>query len=407
MKHIKQDHLMLIIFLLALIIRLFYVIASKDIPVSDAAGYDRLGLSLSKGEGYINTDGTPCVYFPPFYPFFLSLIYKLFDHSYLAVRVIQSIIGGLTCVFIYLIAKKICTIKVGLFSALISIVYPPFIKSAELLITESFITFIMVLIVFYLLEIQEGAGLKKCAILGLLLGISLLTKPMMLLFPFFIIPVFIYSNRMRLSKMLGKYSIVLLFFGLVISPWVIRNYAIHHKFLLVSTHGGITLYSSYCPPNGIFGMNATIDDPVVMGASKISSPTLASDFLIKKTISFILSNPGKVFRLEFKKILYLWAPFDWEIVGGRWFNFIYVIALPFFAVGFLFAVRRLRIFYPILVPIVYFQIMTLIFYGSPRFRLLMEPYLFILAIVGAMVTVKYISGKKGNKYDDICNNPGL
>ena len=407
MKHIKQSHLILIIFLLAVIIRLAFVIPSKDVLSGDAVGYDKFGLSLSKGEGYINTDGTPCVYFPPFYPFFLSVIYKLFGHSYLAVRVIQSIIGALTCVFIYLIAKKICTIKIGLFSALISIVYPPFIKSAELLITESFIIFILVLIVFYLLEIQEGAGLKKCAILGLLLGISLLTKPMMLLFPFFIIPVFIYSNRMRLSKMLVKYSIVLLFFGLAILPWVIRNYVVQHKFLLVSTHGGITLYSSYCPPNGIFGMNATIDDPVVMEASKISSPTLASDFLIKKTISFILSNPGKVFRLEFKKILYLWAPFDWEIVGGRWFNFIYVMALPFFAVGFLFAVRRLRIFYPILVPIIYFQIMTLIFYGSPRFRLLMEPYLFILAIVGAMVTAKYISGRKGNRYDDICNNPGL
>jgi len=229
----------------------------------------------------------------------------------------------------------------------------------------------------------------------------------MLLFPFFIIPVFIYSNRTRLSKMLGKYSIVLLFFGLTILPWVIRNYVVHHKFLLVSTHGGITFYSSYQPPGGIFGRNATVDDPVVMEANKISSPVLASDFLTKKTISFILSNPRKVLALEFKKILYFWAPFDWEIVGGRWFNFIYVTALPFFAVGFLFAARRFKVFYPILVPIIYFQIMTLIFYGSPRFRLPLEPYLFILAIVGAMVTAKYISGKKGNKYDDICNNPSL
>ena len=431
MKHIKQNHLIPIIFLLALIIRLIFVIPSENIPSSDAANYDRLGLSLSKGLGYADNNSTPHSYCPPFYPFFLSVIYKIFGHSYPAVRVIQSIIGALICVFIYLAARKVCAVRVGLWSAFISMAYPPFIKSAELLLTELFFTFVLVLIVFYLLEIQEGAGLKKCAILGLLLGVSSLTRPVMLLFPFFIIPVFIhspatgglsippkepralarvgsiYSNRMSLPKMLKKYSVVLLFFSLVILPWVARNYSIYHKFVLVSTHGGATLYSSYCPPKGIFGMLATAEDPIMAEASRIASPVEQSDFLTKKTIDFIKNNPAKVCVLELKKILYLWAPFDWEIVGGRWFNFIYVIALPFFAIGFLFAVRRLKIFYPILLPIIYFQIMTLIFYGSPRFRLPLEPYLFILAIIGVMATGKYISRKKGNKYDDICNNSGL
>jgi hypothetical protein len=163
--------------------------------------------------------------------------------------------------------------------------------------------------------------------------------------------------------------------------------------------GGFAFYSSYCPANGIFGMNAASDDPVVIESNKISSPVMRSNFLAKKTLGFIVNNPQKVLILEFKKILYFWAPFDWEIVGGRWFNFVYVIILPFFALGFILALRHFRKNYPVLLPIIYFQIMTLIFYGSPRFRLPIEPYLFILAITGISECWKYVFIRGGTKND--------
>ena len=407
MGHSNKNWLIILIFLLALIIRLIFALPSTNIPSSDAGWYDRLGLSISNGRGFSNDDGTPHSFCPPFYSFFLAGIYKLFGHSYLMVRAIQSLLGAITCILIYLVANKVCNSSVGLWSAFISAVYPPFIKSAELLLTELFFTFLLLLIILYLLEVRKEIDFKKCAILGSLLGISLLTRPVMLLFPIFMVPMFIYLKKISFSKMLQKYLIVLLFFGLTVSPWVIRNYRIYHKFVPVSTHGGITLYSSYCPPGGIFGRVATIDDPVVAESKQIASPVLASNFLTKKTIYFILRNPAKVLRLEFKKMLYFWAPFDWEIIGGRGFNFIYVAALPFFAIGLLFAIRRFKFFYPILLPIGYIQIMSLIFYGSPRFRLPIEPYLFILAVIGVMVAGRYVSRKKGNGYEDICSNSSI
>jgi len=88
--------------------------------------------------------------------------------------------------------------------------------------------------------------------------------------------------------------------------------------------------------------------------------------------------------LEFKKILYLWAPFDWEIIGNRWFNLIYVAILPFFGLGLILALKDFWKNYSILLPLIYFQIMALVFYGSPRFRLPIDPYIFIVAIVGIL-----------------------
>ena len=95
------------------------------------------------------------------------------------------------------------------------------------------------------------------------------------------------------------------------------------------------------------------------------------------------------------------------IVGGRWFNLIYTVMLPFSALGFLSIRRRFKEFYPIILPIIYFQIMTLIFYGSPRFRLPIEPYLFILSVIGMIVGAEYILKKWGVKYEDICSNSGF
>jgi len=381
----KKSYILVLIFLAAFMIRLVFVLQSSDIPTADAYVYDRLGLSISQGNGYVNAHGRPFSFYPPFYPFFLSLIYTLFGHSYLAVRIIQSILGALTCVLMCSIGDRLKGHVVGLLSALVAVLYFVFIKSTELLLTESFFTFLLCAVVFYILKVrEEKAGLKDYAILGLLTGVSLLTKSAMILFPLFLLPVFIDMKKDRLKR----YLLMLFFFALTVSPWLIRNYNVFHGFIGVSTQTGIGFYSSYRPPEGIFGRLATSDDPVIREAGNISSPVLRSNFLIKKTFEFISKNPAEVLKLEFKKILYFWAPFDWEIIGGRWFNFIYVAFFPFFAIGLFLAFEEFKKFYPVLLPIIYFQIITLIFYGSPRFRLPIEPYIFILAVIGALKCLK-------------------
>jgi hypothetical protein len=168
------------------------------------------------------------------------------------------------------------------------------------------------------------------------------------------------------------------------APWIIRNYKVHHRFIISSAEGGMAFYASYFPPGGVFGFSGASDPAVSEAYSKIKSSALRNEFLIKKTIEFIVNNPKKVLVLELKKILYLWAPFDWEIVEGRWFNLAYVMTLPFFALGLFFAFKEFMRFYPVLLPVIYTQVMTLVFYGSPRFRLPIEPYMFIISAAAVL-----------------------
>jgi hypothetical protein len=415
---LKDKYFLIFIFLAALVIRLAFVLPSNDIPSADAYVYDRLGLSIAHGNGYVDVNGDAHTFYPPFYPIFLSLIYILFGHSYAAVRIIQALMGAFGSVLIYWIGKRLSGRMTGVLASFVSIIYLPFIKSSGLLLTELIFTFILLLIVYYLIRIQEGDLYTNLIMLGLLIGIAVLTKSIMLFFPVFILPAFIYGKKdfvepfalkikapsraennvhsplglkpWDFCEELKKYLIIILFFCMSMTPWIIRNYAVYHKFVPTSAQTGIGFYSSYCPAKGIFGVLASPDDPVVIEAGKLSSPILSSNYLVKKTFDFIVNNPKKVLILELKKILYFWAPFDWEVVGGRWFNFIYVVLLPFFALGLVLALKEFKRFYPVLAPIIYFQIMTLIFYGSPRFRLPAEPYMFILSIMGISVCWKQV-----------------
>lgn len=394
MKIFNGQYLMIAIFLTALVLRLIFTLQDNAMPSSDAVVYDTLGLSIAEGKGYADKNGTPHSHYPVFYPVFLSMVYKFFGHSYTAVKIIQSIIGAFTCVLIYLIGKRIWDAATGIAAGLISVIYPPFIKSAGLLLTELVFTFLLCLIVFYLLKIHDDMRLRNYIILGILLGITVLTKSITLFLPLFAIPVLFYSRESRFAVILKKCMAVFLFFSLTMAPWVIRNYNVYKAFIPTSANTGLNLYSSYCPKDGIFGRIASADDPVVVEANKIPSMILRNRFFTEKTVNFIINNPRKVLALEIEKILYLWAPFDWEIVGGRWFNFIYAIMLPFFTLGIFLALKDFRKNYIILLPIIYFQIMTLLFYGSPRFRLPIEPFLFILAISGVLECRRWILVKR-------------
>lgn len=396
MKLTKDHYILSGIFVVALIIRLILTVKSANIPSSDAAGYDMLGLSLAQGKGFTDIFGNPYSFYPPGYPFFLSIIYRLFGHSYLAVRAAQSIVGSLNCVLIWLIAKALGSKKAGIIAAIAAIVYFPFIKSTELLLTELFFTFLLLLLTFLFVKVKPPKILtfKNTVIAGFLLGAAVLTRATMIFYVLFVLPVFFFSMPGQSANIFKKYLVLCVVFVLTVLPWTIRNYVVYHKIVPVATQGGITLYSSYCPPGGIFGRLAGEEDPVIAEAGRISSQAEQSDFLVKKTIDFIKKNPAKACVLELKKILYFWAPFDWEIVGGKWFNIIYLLSAPFFIYGFVIACREFKKFYPILSPIIYFQIMTLIFYGSPRFRLPIEPFLFILSAVGLLKLYEsYSAGK--------------
>jgi hypothetical protein len=179
-----------------------------------------------------------------------------------------------------------------------------------------------------------------------------------------------------------------------ILPWTIRNWLVFGKFIPISTTAGAALYSSYFPPEGKFFGFVPFDENMKYAYS-LDSETAASDFLLKKTIAGIKQMSFTQFvRLEFLKVLYFFSPFDWEILGGNGiYNFFYGFISPFFILGIFLSFKKMKDLLPVFLPLIYVFLMTLITYGSPRFRLPIEPYLIILAAVGISYFIKLFSKK--------------
>jgi 4-amino-4-deoxy-L-arabinose transferase-like glycosyltransferase len=374
-----------IIFIIALLPRLTLALFSNEQPTYDAEGYDLRAMSILE-DGVFGQNQKPTSFKPPVYSFFLAVIYGIFGHSYLAVRIIQSILGALTCIIIYFIALKLTHRNVALLSGLLAAMNISFIKSSEHLLSEILSTFLISLIVLSLLRLNEAPTLGKRLWTGFLAGLIALTRSEMIFFMpfvyggwFFLVWLKRYSRHIFLKDLV----VTLVVFLIVVSLWTIRNWRLHRAFVPLTTAAGINLYSSYCPPEGkLFGF--TSDDNIVKLSRKLNNEVEQSRFLLKETLNFIRHNLHKIPRLELLKFMFFWSVFDWEIIGSGIYNFFFGFMLPFFLWAFLVNIKKWQQYFLLYISILYFQIITLLFYGSPRFRIQCEPFIIIFAATGIM-----------------------
>jgi len=232
-KKIINNKLFLI-FVLALVIRLGFLIFFSPIPLesSDAPYYNEVALNIISGKGITYRQETFSI--PPAYPLFLAGIFKIFGQSYDAVRIVQAILSALTCVLIYLTAKNLFNRKVGLIAGLIAVIYPSFILQSTAILTETLFTFLLVLTMFCLFRaLDKGlAGWGLAA--GISLGLATLTRSVTLFFPVLILPlVFLYKKRQPIVATFRNFILILILMFLVISPWAFKDSSIVRQVDLV------------------------------------------------------------------------------------------------------------------------------------------------------------------------------
>jgi hypothetical protein len=160
-------------------------------------------------------------------------------------------------------------------------------------------------------------------------------------------------------------------------------------FIPFATQDGITLYSSYYPPERgdkrIWGDLASTEDPVVARAPQGGEELSVSTYFKRATLDRLKEEPARPLLLAPSKLLWLLAPFDWDFLprsrsGDRVFNWGYVVLALLSAPGLLVVLStdRWRLA-ALIVPVLATACTAIAFYGAPRFRVLAEPSLILLA----------------------------
>jgi 4-amino-4-deoxy-L-arabinose transferase-like glycosyltransferase len=241
---------------IAFVLRLGFIVVGhtynfKTIDDNFSFGWEmgRIGRSLAQGQGFSNpfheTTGFT-VWEPPLYPFLIAAVFRLFgiySHiSALVLLAINSVFSALTCIPIFLIAKRCFSEKVAVWTSWTWALLPSVIYWCTRWVWETSLATLLLAVIFWLaLAMEEKDGWKPWFEFGFLWGVAALTNPALLSF----LPVsglWVWYRRAKLGKRsLGGVTLAAVVFVLCVAPWVVRNYRVFGRFIFIRSNFGAEL----------------------------------------------------------------------------------------------------------------------------------------------------------------------
>jgi 4-amino-4-deoxy-L-arabinose transferase-like glycosyltransferase len=243
--------ILLAIIVLAILVRLLYSFGVERallglLPEEGATdNYHGIARMLLDGHGYrFRESADPTMERAPLYPLFLLAIFKLFGVNYIAVQVVQAVLAGLSCLYLFLMGRWVISSKVGLTAALMFALYPNAIEYSARLYVENVYFPVFLAFAYYLCKASFQGSTRYGAAAGFALGLCLLTRPTLLVFPLAVPFGLLVSRQHRQSiQQVASWFFPMLIVGsMVISPWVLRNHQLSGEIVPVSTWTGSPLY---------------------------------------------------------------------------------------------------------------------------------------------------------------------
>ena len=401
----KAHYWLYIIIAVAFALRLWWVLSVHTAPVYDFLKYHLGAVSIAEGNGY-KLYGNPTAFEPIGYPAFLALLYKLFGVRIVFPKLANVVLSLGIIILTYLIGKRLFNKNVGVLAAALIAFSPRNITYTSVLCTEIYFTFFLLLALYLLLEYRTSKW--SGPVIGILCGILALTKPANLLFPG-VLFLLIWLEGRDFGQAVKQTVIIGLFMILTILPWTIRNYIVFQEFIPISTNGGITLYLNNNPYAAGHWQDpfSFPDSPLAPYKNEETGfwDELAVDKLGKELgRKWILENPGKFFKLGFKKLYYVFSD-SWDVSyavekltsgqpmpdrawvykTARWAYRGLLVALAFYLlmlIKALFSKENLRGHLILWLPVLFFSATYFVFEGQPRYIFPMLPLFTLMAAWG-------------------------
>ena len=334
----KRSHIYLIlaILLLAVTLRVVYLVQTQDNPLFlpvdnglDPSLHHNRAKLISQGVG-LSPD---FIYGMPLYPYFLAAVYKFFGESVFAVRLIQMLLGTLSCFLIYLITKQIFNQRTALIAMLFCTLYGMFILYEGLLLGVSLTILFSCLIVLLALSIQRETNFKKWLLLGLLVGVCALIRASILIFIPFILVWFSFTKQIGFKRKFLSQVVFCLSVILVIAPISLRNYLIAKDFIPITAHSGINFYignnpkadGSFRPPKAMHSsIDAFFADSTNQAQKRMGrelKPSEVSKYWFTQSFNFIKTQPLSYFRLLLRKFALMFNSYEiFDVVDYSFFG---------------------------------------------------------------------------------------
>src|SRR6266436_3264706 len=282
-------------------------------------GYEmgRIGRAIAIGRGFADPFDSPTgatAWEPPLYPYLIAGVFKLTgvytSASALILLSLNSIFSALTCIPIFLIARRCFSERVAGWTAWGWALLPTVMYWSTRWVWETSLAALLLAVIFWLtLKLEELDGARIWIAFGLLWGVAALTNTSLLAF----LPASgLWPCYRRWKK--GKTSLTgvllaTLFFSATIAPWLVRNYQTFGKFIFIRSNFGAELRLGNGP--GADGTWMVYLHPTQNVLAMRRYQELGETAYVaerkREAMQFIREDYGRFAWISLKRFIYYWA----------------------------------------------------------------------------------------------------
>ncbi len=377
--------------------------------------YSSIAVNLLNGHGFVGEPkGDPILWRAPLYPAFLAIVYGLWgEENASAVMITQVLLAAMTATLVWWIGSQLYSKTVGMLAAIGFAMYPLSAYYTVRFMPEPLFTLILTGVSATLMWAMHSGRAAHFAIVGALVALAALIKPVALGFAPFLVLYFLYRGRQEPRRAVIQGAVLMVSFVVVVMPWTLRNYVVTGTFIPVATGVGYSFWSG----------NQTISDgrderetdeatlqrmverrrAILAAYLSRSVEQLGADFRMPRTyqdvvnitpeedrallragLNEMLSHPGSTFVLCGRKLYRFWFDIFWP--QNRWAQG-YVIGMQSVFLGLTcLGWRRVHkeklSVWPVLLPVAYFMTIYVLTSATLRYSLPLAPLLMLFAAIG-------------------------
>jgi len=354
----------------------------------------RIAASLASGHGFSSPFGPPTgptAWEPPFYPYLMAGVFQTIGiyskAAAFVLLVLNSVFSALTCIPIFLIAKRMFSEKVAVGSAWAWALLPNVMFWCTRAVWETSLSALLLATVFWLgLTLEDRDGWLPWLEFGVLWGLIALNGTSLLSF----LPaagLWAWYRRAKKGKrsFAGVVLASVVFFA-CITPWLIRNYRTFGQFIFIRDNFGAELRLGN--GNGADGTLMLYLDPPHDSYAMHQFQTMGELNYIamrkQQALSYIRADYARFASLSAKRFLCFWAgpprvTDPWWLGAAKDWLFLASSVLFLWGLGRALRQRRmgawLMFWLVLFYPAIYYFV-----YAIPRYRHAIEPEMAILCV---------------------------
>ncbi len=282
-------------------------------------GYEtgRIAASIATGHGYANplfSQTGPTAWMTPGYPYLLAGVFKLFGvyttASALAILALQGLFAALTCIPIFLIARRWFGEPVAQWSAWIWALFPYGVFLASDFVWENCLTaLLLTTLVWLTLDMDRRRSLWAWAGYGLLWGATALVNPSVLT----VLPLaagWALWRRRRDGFAWRAPAVVTLAVVLAaLAPWEIRNYCAFHQWVPLRDNFWLEVWVDNNGDSALrwVGHDHPSGSAIELRQYDTLGETRYMAFKQKEALAYIEAHPGEYLWMSFRRFVFTWT----------------------------------------------------------------------------------------------------